>query len=89
MTTDEIIEKYGMTEESLREVRAYSKFNRRIKSFKNNNTLATFNEIFGEGEGERLREHYFKLDFDFNKFLTYLTSNQIDLIYAYISKLED
>ena len=29
MTTNEIIEKYGVTEESLREIRAYSKFNRR------------------------------------------------------------
>ena len=89
MTTDEIIEIYGMTEESIEEMKAYSRFNRRIKFFRNNSTLATFNEIFGEGEGERLRRHYFELKFDFNEFQTYLTTEQQNLLLAHVSKLKE
>lgn len=79
-------ENWGCSEEQLYEIRTYAKFNNRIRRFRNNSTLSTFQEIFGESEGERLRRHYSEVNHDFEKFMTYLTLNQRNDLFAYIVK---
>lgn len=75
------------TEDQLTEIRYFAAFMRRIKRFNDSSTLETFNEIFGQENGLRLRQYYYdeKVNQDFRKFLTYLTSEQEDIFYVYIS----
>lgn len=77
-------EEFGVTQDELDEIRAWSSMCRRIRKFRNNSTLITFETIFGKDEAERLRKHYFELKFDFEEFMTYLTQPQINTLIAYI-----
>lgn len=80
-------EHYGVTEDQLKEIRQWATYERRLKSFKANCTLRTFNEIFGEAEGERLFGHYRgTCNYEFSKFLTYVTQEQKNEILSYIVK---
>jgi len=80
-------EQFGVTESQLTEIRQWATYERRLKSFKANCTLRTFNEIFGEAEGERLFVHYRSTcDYQFPKFLTYVTQEQKNKLLSYIVK---
>lgn len=81
----EILEKYNITQEQLEEIRTWAGYENRLRRFKNNSTLDTFKEIF-KNDAERLREHYFDLKFDIQQFLTYLTQDQKNDFFAYITK---
>lgn len=74
---------WGISETQLDEIRKYASFSRRLKKFKNQSTLRTFNQMFEEN-GERLFRHFLEVNQDFQKFLTYLTRNQVDIIYSYV-----
>lgn len=60
-------------------------FDQRIKNFKNHFTPFMAADIFGEDDGLRLFKHY-RIDCDDNldKFTTYLTKIQYDLLMVYI-----
>ena len=77
-------EDFGITDEQYEEAKMWGSLNRRITRFRNNSTLKTFQEIFGDEEGERLRDWYFKLKFDLVQFETYLTTVQYNAFIAYI-----
>lgn len=77
-------EDFGVTDEQLEEIRAWSAFQKRLKRFVNNCTLADFQKMFGIEEGQRLLGHHRKLEMNWHEFNTYLTQEQHNILYAYI-----
>ena len=73
----------GVDQTQLTEIRTYATFSRRLKRFRDNSTLHTFNQMFDEN-GERLFRHFLEVNQDFQRFLTYLTQRQINIIYSYV-----
>jgi hypothetical protein len=81
---------FNLSEGKFGEVRSWVYFQERIRKFRNNHNLTTFEEIFGEAEGLRLFRHYrFDCDYNFDKFLTYLRPEQKNLLLPYIAENYD
>ena len=82
-------ENFGLTELEFDEIRTWSLFTQKIKKFTNNCRLDTFQNIFGNSDGDRLFQHFRESCYnDFYKFRTYLTKDQYNKILAYIVKIE-
>ena len=58
----------------------WAQINEKIKKFSNNSKLSTFNFLFGK-DGERLLKHYHHdCNYNYEKFRTYLTQEQINTL---------
>ena len=56
--TDQDLQEKGINREQYNEIQGFFKFQSRLKSLKVKCTLKTFEDIFGDSEGERLFQHY-------------------------------
>ena len=81
----EQLHKWEINAEQHKELIQYRTFCNRIDRFRKHSTLQTFQEIFGT-DAERLIFHYRQLGTDFERFLTYLTRDQINTVLSYIIK---
>lgn len=80
---------FNISDEALEEIQAWSRFNKKITKFINNANLTLFTKIFQE-DGERLCLHFIHdcSRQSFNLFLTYLTPQQKNDIFIYISNID-
>ena len=84
MFTDEQLKEQGLDRDQYNEIQGFFRFQGRLKHFKAKCTLATFQDIFGSTEGERLFQHYRSNEYDFTRFNTYLTTEDRNKFVIYI-----
>lgn len=75
---------WGLTDGQLEEIRQHAKFSNRLRRFKNNSTIKTFEEIFGQEEGKRLIIHFITVNKDIERFISYLTTSQRNDFTVYV-----
>jgi len=86
ITNENVLEFYNKRQDFYRH---YFTLKERMRKFENNSTLGVFKFIFDE-DGDRLLRH-FRMDCDnnFDKFLTYLTQEQKNILIVSIVENEN
>jgi len=58
----------------------WAQINEKINKFSKNSKFSTFNYLFGVKDGARLLNHYRECDQNYEKFRTYLTQEQTNIL---------
>lgn len=78
-----------LSNDELKLLRAYGTFHNRIVNFQNKAGLFTFEDVFGQEDAERLFKHFrFDCQEQFPKFMTYLTTDQKNMLYVHVLRCE-
>lgn len=78
---------FNATNGEISEIQTWSSYNKKIKSFVNKANREIFTTLFKE-DSERLLESFvLKCDRDFDKFLTYLTTDHRNNLLIHIVKI--
>ena len=79
---------FDVTNSEVTEIQIWSLYNKKINKFVNNANTFIFHSLFKDDSVRLFESFVIKCDRDFNKFLTYLTSEQRNKILIHIVKID-